>query len=41
MAASTIDLAPGEIAGYILMPLGVAVFLIWYSKHAENKSWLR
>ena len=41
MAASTIDLAPGEIAGYILMPLGVAVFLIWYSKHAERKSWIR
>lgn len=41
MAASTIDLAPGEIAGYILMPLGVAVFLIWYSKHAEKKSWIR
>jgi hypothetical protein len=41
MAASTIDLAPGEIAGYIVMPLGVAVFLIWYSKHAERKSWIR
>ena len=40
MAVSTIDLAPGEIAGYILMPLGVAVFLIWYSKHAENKGWI-
>jgi hypothetical protein len=41
MAASTIDLAPGEFVGYILMPLGVAVFLIWYSKHAEKKSWIR
>ena len=41
MAASTIDLAPGEIVGYILMPLGVAVFLIWYSMHAERKGWIR
>ena len=41
MAASTIDLAPGEIAGYTLMPLGVAVFLIWYAKHAEKKGWIR
>ena len=41
MAASTIDLAPGEIAGYILMPLGVAIFLVWYSKYAERKEWIR
>ena len=30
----------GEIVGIILMPLVVAVFLIWYSKYAENKSWI-
>lgn len=41
MEASTIDLAPGEIVGYVLMPLGVAVFLIWYSKYAQKKSWIR
>jgi hypothetical protein len=41
MAGSTIDLAPGEIAGYVLMPLGVAAFLIWYSRHAGNKGWIR
>jgi hypothetical protein len=29
----------GEIIGIILMPLVVAVFLIWYSKYAENKGW--
>lgn len=40
MVGSEIDLAPTEIAGYILMPLGVAAFLIWYSRQAENKSWI-
>ena len=40
MAASTINLAPGEVAGYILMPLGVAVFLVWYSKYTERKRWI-
>lgn len=35
---STFDV--GEIIGIILMPLVVAVFLIWYSKYAENKSWI-
>ena len=36
-----IDLGPGEIIGIILMPLAVAVFLIWYSKFAESKHWTR
>jgi hypothetical protein len=30
----------GEIIGIILMPLVVAVYLIWYSKHVENKGWI-
>lgn len=30
----------GEITGIILMPMIVAVFLIWYSKLAENKGWV-
>lgn len=41
MAASKIDLTPGEVVGYILMPLGVAGFLIGYAKHAEKKNWIR
>lgn len=31
----------GEILGIILMPMMVAVFLIWYSKLAKSKGWLR
>ncbi len=30
----------GEIVGIILMPLVVAVFLIWYAKLAESKGWI-
>jgi len=40
MAGSAIDLTPFEISGYILMPLAVAAFLIWYSKQAESKGWI-
>ncbi len=40
LAVSTIDFSPFEIAGVILMPLVVAAFLIWYSKHAESKGWI-
>jgi len=35
-----IDFGLGEILGIILMPLVVAAFLIWYSKHAETKGWI-
>ena len=35
-----IDFGLGEILGIILMPLVVAVFLIWYSKQAESKGWI-
>src|SRR5437660_332053 len=35
MARSTIAYGPAEISLYILMPLGLAVFLIWYSKQAK------
>ena len=35
-----IDFGLGEILGSILMPLVVAVFLIWYSKQAESKGWI-
>jgi hypothetical protein len=35
-----IDFGLGEILGIILMPLVVAVFLIWYSKLAKSKGWI-
>jgi len=35
-----IDFGLGEILGIILMPLGVAAFLIWYSKHAKSRAWM-
>ena len=35
-----IDFGLGEILGIILMPLVVAVFLIWYSKLAEGRDWI-
>jgi hypothetical protein len=35
-----IDFGFGEILGIILMPLVVAAFLIWYSKHVESKGWI-
>ncbi len=40
IARSTIDFSPFEIFMMILMPLVVAAFLIWYSKHAESKGWI-
>ena len=36
-----IDFGLGEILGIILMPLVLAAFLIWYSKWAESKDWIR
>ena len=36
---SGIDFGPAEIIGIILMPLAVALFLIWYARHAANKGW--
>ncbi len=36
-----IDFGLGEILGIILMPLAVAAFLIWYSKWAQSKGWIR
>ncbi len=40
IASSTIDFSLFEISTYILMPLVVAAFLIWYSKWAESKGWI-
>lgn len=36
-----IDFGLGEILGIIMMPLVVAVFLIWYSKYARSKGWIK
>jgi len=36
-----IDFGPGEILGIVLMPIVLAVFLIWYSKYTESKGWIR
>ena len=41
MASSKIDFSPLDILMIILMPLVVAAFLIWYSKWAESKGWIR
>ena len=40
MAGSEIDFGPFEISMFILMPLAVAAFLIWYAKRAESKGWI-
>ena len=41
IARRTIGFSPFDISMIILMPLVVAVFLIWYSKWAESKGWIR
>lgn len=35
-----IEFGTGEIFGIILMPIVVAVFLVWYSLHVKSKGWL-
>ena len=40
MTGSTIKFGPVEISMFILMPLVVAVFSIWYSKQAQSKGWI-
>lgn len=41
IASSKISFSITEIVIMILMPLIVAAFLIWYSKQAESKGWIR
>jgi hypothetical protein len=36
-----IDFGLSEILGIISMPLVIAVFLVWYSKRAQGKGWIR
>jgi len=31
----------GEIIGIVIMPVAIAVFLIWYAKYCQNKGWLK
>ncbi len=40
MDDSTMDFGPFEITMFIVMPLAVAGFLIWYSKFAEGRGWI-
>ena len=40
IADSTIAYGPSEISLYILMPLVLAAFLVWYSKQAKSKGWI-
>ena len=40
IASSTIDFSLVEVFVMISLPLMVAAFLIWYSKYAQNKSWV-
>lgn len=35
-----INFGLGEVLGIIVMPIAVAIFLIWYSKLAKSKDWL-
>jgi len=41
--AVTVDaeFGTGEIMGIVVMPLAVAIFLVWYSKLAARKRWIR
>jgi len=38
---STISFSVAELLGIILMPLAIAVFLIWYAQLAKNKTWTK
>jgi hypothetical protein len=31
----------GEIIGIVIMPVAIAVFLIWYAKYCQKKGWLK
>jgi len=36
-----IEFSRGELAGIVVMPVLVPVFLIWFSRFAANRGWLR
>ena len=35
-----IDFGTGEILGIILLPLVVAIFLVWYANYTKQKAWI-
>jgi hypothetical protein len=37
----SIEFSAAEMAGTILMPLVLATFMVWYTKYAENRTWIR
>jgi hypothetical protein len=41
MAGPSLALGPVEISIFILMPLAVAAFLIWYANRAKSWGWIR
>ncbi|MEJ2180952.1 MAG: hypothetical protein P8Y28_11070 [Gammaproteobacteria bacterium] len=41
VATSVIDFTHGEIFVMVLLPIIVAAMLIWYSKQAMRKSWIK
>ena len=36
-----IEFGAGEIVGIIILPLVLAAFLVWYTRYADGKVWLR
>lgn len=38
--SSGISYSVGEIVGIIIMPIAVAMFLIWYAKFSRRKGWI-
>lgn len=36
-----IEFDAGEIVGIIILPLALAAFLVWYTKYADSKKWLK
>lgn len=41
MPGSAMNIGPMEIAVFVLMPLALGAFLIWYAKRAKRKDWIR
>lgn len=41
VANSVIDFSRAEIFVMIVLPVIVAAFLVWYTRHIESRSWLR
>lgn len=38
---SGVTLSGGEIMGIVVMPIGVAAFLVWYARFAREHQWVR